>query len=144
MANFRLGKHGSILADTERYRDLCGWHFTPILWPYLVSAVVARQDQGEAAARSVVEEPLKQCDAGVWPYPIRRYVHGDLSAEELLSQAPDKGRQTESRAYIGLYLSAAGKREEALPYLRWVDEQGEKAFYEYTLARSELERLGGK
>jgi lipoprotein NlpI len=51
-------------------------------------------------------------------------------------------KKTEANAYIGLNLSLSGKGEEAVTYLQWVKENGNRKFVEYALALSELNRIG--
>jgi len=43
--------------------------------------------------------------------------------------------------YVGMDLSLAGKQDEALIYLQWVKENGNKNFVEYSLALSEIDRI---
>lgn len=42
---------------------------------------------------------------------------------------------------IGLALSLAGERQEALKHLQWVKDNGNKSFVEYPAALTELKRL---
>ena len=48
--------------------------------------------------------------------------------------------KTEAYAYIGLQLSITGRHTEAIPYLQWVKENGNRKFVEYPLALSEPDR----
>jgi lipoprotein NlpI len=59
----------------------------------------------------------------------------------LIALATDGDKKTEAQAYIGMDLSLAGKSDEALIYLRWVKDNGNKNFVEYTLALSEINRI---
>jgi tetratricopeptide (TPR) repeat protein len=83
----------------------------------------------------------KRLNANVWPYPIVGYLRKDISKAALLSIATDNDKMTEARAYIGLALSLAGERQEALKQLQWVKDNGNKSFVEYPAALAELKRL---
>ncbi len=81
-------------------------------------------------------------DSSQWPYPILRYLKGAITETQLIAASKYNDQLTESHAYVE-FLSAAGKREEALTHLRWVRDNGNKRFVEYPLALRELERLEG-
>lgn len=76
-----------------------------------------------------------------WPSAVFRYLAGQLSAKQLLSEAKDNDQLTEAQAYIGLDLLVQKKTKEAIPYLKWVKEHGNEAFNEYDLAVQELSKL---
>ena len=79
-----------------------------------------------------------------WPYPVFRYLKREITEEQLLALATDSDKLTEAHTYIGLDLSLDGKRQEALPHLDWVRENGNKNFVEYPLALAEIERIKAK
>jgi len=70
-----------------------------------------------------------------------KYFRHEITAEQLLKEANDVGRKTEAQTYIGVDLALSGKREEALPYLRWVVTNGDRTFSEYGLASVWLKKL---
>jgi hypothetical protein len=87
-----------------------------------------------------------------WPYPVIQYLRGEIAADKLLDIvvggmpsiiAIDNGKMIVARTYIGMQLSLSGRKDEALPHLRWVRDKGKKesAEYEYLLAISELSRI---
>ncbi len=49
---------------------------------------------------------------------------------------------TEAHAYTGMEQLISGHRDKALEHLRWVNENGNRTFIEYTLSRMELKRQG--
>ena len=67
-----------------------------------------------------------------------------VTADALLTLDDNPDKMTEARCYLGVDLSLSGRPQEALPHLRWVQENGNKDFLEYLLALSELHRLEGK
>ena len=110
----------------------------------MIGAITERKSKDEKAARAVITEALDKCDPALWPYPIVRQLDGKLSADELFKLSTDNEKMTESRAYLGLYLAASGKRDEGLTHLRWVKESGKKDIPEHAMAVAELEGLKSK
>lgn len=94
----------------------------------------------EAEARKLLETAAKNIDKTRWVAPAVEYFLGAMSADDLLKLATDNDKMTEARAYIGMNLLLSGKREEALPHLRWVVENGNKTFHEYLFVKATLER----
>ncbi len=139
--NLRRARGNHAAADALSYLNLNGWRETESLYMALVAYAGCKREGRTADAALILDKALANCDSTLWPYPVLRYLKGVLSAQELLSAAKDNDQLTEARAYLGLDLSAAGKREEALAHLRWVKENGNKRFIEYHLALAELERL---
>jgi hypothetical protein len=87
---------------------------------------------------------VTRCDTSAWPYPIIRFLRGEVSADALLAMADSTDKMTEARCYVGMDLSQSGRREEALPHFRWVQENGTQDSLEYFLVLSELRRIEGK
>lgn len=137
------GGHGeAAAADARKFLDLAGWRDERSQFMILVAHLGHRQAGREMEAREVLEAAAKRCDAGAWPYPIIRYMKGELSAEELLGVAEDNGKKTEVHTYVGMDLLLKGKGEEARKRFEWVREYGNKGYLEYPLAVAELGRAG--
>lgn len=136
------GKGGFAVANARSVLNLNGWKDTRAPYMALVVYLGQRQAQQNSNAGKTVEEALAHLDAGEWPYPVFKYLHKQITAQQLLDLATDNDKQTEAHAYVGLDLSLSGRREEALEHLRWVRDKGNKNFVEYPLALAELARLG--
>lgn len=100
-----------------------------------------RQAKRDADADRILEEASIKADTNRWPYPVIRYLRDEITTQELLTLATDGDKKTEAQAYVGMDLSLAGKQDEALIYLQWVKENGNKNFVEYSLALSEIDRI---
>jgi tetratricopeptide (TPR) repeat protein len=111
--------------------------------PYLaILAHCARRRQNPDEARRAAAEALNAEGEKGWPEPVLRYLHGDLSAEELLRAAgDDDDRQTEARAYVGVVLWVSGAAAKAREHFEWVRDHGNRDFVEYDLAVLLLHRL---
>ena len=92
-------------------------------------------------AAAILEEAREKSNSSSWPYSIIRYLHAELSDEELLQLAIDNDKKTEAHAYMGMDLLLKGKNEEARRHFQWVKDYGNKHFFEYPLAIEELKRL---
>ena len=96
----------------------------------------------EAANKLLATAPKSsECSDQNWVCGLLKYFRHEMSAEQLISNAKDNGQMTEAHTYIGLDLALGGRREEALPHLRWVVSNGEQNYTEYALAKHWLTTL---
>lgn len=141
--NLQLGRGNGAAFDAKAFIHLQGWRDDSA--PYLaLAAYFGYRQKGRAAdAAKILEEAAAKTDAAAtaWPRLIYKYLAAELTAEDLLKQATDNDKLTEAHTYIGLDLSLKGRREDALPHLRWVKENGNRGFVEYPLAVTEVERI---
>jgi tetratricopeptide (TPR) repeat protein len=133
--------HGQAATDARSYLDLRGWRDGQAQYMVLVGYFGYRYAQQNTDARKILDDALTQCDTTAWPYPIIRYLRREITAQDLLAAATDDNKKTEACTYLGLDLSLSGQRDAALPQLRWVKDNGNKVFVEYTFATAELGRL---
>ncbi|HEV2828532.1 MAG TPA: hypothetical protein VGW76_13115 [Pyrinomonadaceae bacterium] len=136
-----LARGENAAADAQKYLELSGGGNKSDVYMILAAHFGYRQAGQDVDAGRILEEGLTKANDKQWPYSVIRYLHREISAEDLLAPATDGDKKTEVEAYIGMDLSLAGKRDEALIYLRWVKENGNKNFVEYALAISEIKRL---
>lgn len=134
-------RRGEAAADARSYLNLRGWKEERAIYIVLIGYLGYRYGGQDEEARKLLEEAKTKCETSLWPYPIVRYLLNETSAQDLLQAAVDNDKRTEARTYIGIELSLAGKRDEALTHLKWVQEHGNKGFVESTLASNELARL---
>jgi tetratricopeptide (TPR) repeat protein len=98
-----------------------------------------RAVDGAAATRFLNDSARNLNDA--WPYPVVRFLRGEIGEPQLLKLADNRDKRTEARCYLGLDHAIKGRKSEALVHFRWVKEHGDTTFAEYTIAEAELERL---
>jgi lipoprotein NlpI len=132
---------GEAATDARAYLELKGWKDPRALYIVLIGYLGYRYGLKDEEGRKLLEEAKTQCDTSAWPYPILRYLTGELSIQALLNQATDNDKKTEAQTYIGINLSLSGKKDEAMTHLRWVKDNGVKGFIEYAFAAVELTRL---
>lgn len=82
-----------------------------------------------------------ECQDQNWVCRLFKYLRHEVTAQQLLAEANTNDKMTEARTYIGIDLALSGRRAEALPHLRWVIENGNKAFVEYHLAKAWIAKL---
>lgn len=84
---------------------------------------------------------LKGANPGLLSSGELLYLKNEISAERFFSTVQEKRALTFKGTIIGLNLSYAGRKEEALHYLRKVEREGDKHMDEYFLALGEIQRL---
>jgi lipoprotein NlpI len=136
------GRGREAAADARKFLDLVGWRDQSSQFMALIAHLGYRQAGMDLEARAILEEAAKKSDTGAWPYPVIRFMKGELGAEELLQMTDDTGKKTEAHAYAGMDLLLKGKSDEARKNFEWVREYGNKRYLEYPLALAELARLG--
>jgi len=138
-----IGGHGAeAAADARNFLKLYGWHDEASSYLAIIASLGWRENGGEQEAQAILDEAKKKLNPANWPYPVVRYLKGEISGEELLQLATDNDKRTEAHAYLGMDLLLKGRTDEARTHLEWVKEYGNKRFYEYPLAVEELKRLG--
>ena len=138
-----LGGHGeAAAADARQFLEVAGWRDEASPFMILIAHLGYRQAGLAAEAQKALQDAEKNCDTVAWPYPVIKYLKGEISSEELLREANDTGKKTEARTYIGMDLLLRGMGAEAREHFAWVKEYGSNRFLEHPLAVAELNRLG--
>ena len=127
--------------DERKVLELEGWRGEhsqyAVLWGYFGSRRAGKAE----AARRFLDEAAAKCDAAAWPYPVIRYLRGEIDQNALLAAASDTDKMTEARCYLGLDLALKGQATAAREHFLWVKEHGNPGFTEFTIALAELDRL---
>jgi len=140
-ANFYLGKSGAAASDAQSFLRAGGWRQRQSPYLALVGYYGSRQAGRTAEAEKLLSAAAQQLPLAQWPFPVFRYLRGEISGAELLKTAGNNDETTEAKTYLGLELSLSGKRAEALEQLQWVKEYGNRNFVEYPMAINEIKRL---
>lgn len=138
------GRGEAAAADARQFLEVAGWRDGSSPFMVLIAHLGYRQAGMAAEAQKVLLEAEKNCDTAAWPYPVIKYLKGEISSEELLRAADDTGKKTEAHTYIGMDLLLKGMSAEAREHFAWVKEYGNNRFLEHPLAIAELNRLGGR
>lgn len=138
---FVMGHPDIATADALMYCHQKGWTGAHSDYMALLAIMgYLKQKQNEEAA-NLAGQALQELNSKEWPFPVFRYLKGQLTETELLKKASGKGELTEAQAYIGLKFLYNNQSEQALPYLNWVGTQGEENYLEHLICLVELQRL---
>ncbi len=100
-----------------------------------IVAYLASKAQGQSnRAMAFVHLALNNASPNVWPYAALRYLGGQITEDELLYFAEDRGAQTEAHTYLAFDALLNDKQEKAQEHLDWIAEQGDDIYYEYYIA----------
>lgn len=136
--NYLYARHGSLAAtDALKFLQIAGWRAEHSQFMVLVGYFGYRLEHRERDSKKLLLDCSTKCDVTVWPYPIIRYLRGEIPQTTLMNSATDNDKLTEVHAYLGMYLSIGEQSTEALSHFKWVKENGNRDFSEYTLAESE-------
>jgi tetratricopeptide (TPR) repeat protein len=137
----RLARGSRAALDALTYLRRQGWQDDHSSYMALVAYFGLIQSKQIAPAAKTLQDASAKLTASEWPYPVIRYLQHLVTSQELLALATDNDQLTEAHAYIGLDLSLNGMRQDALPHLLWVRDNGNKTFVEYPLAIAEIRRI---
>ena len=137
-----LGRGGMAADDARSFLNVADWYRERSPYMVIVAVLGYQQSNREAEAAKTLEIAVKRCNQAEWPYPVIRYLHHEITAQDLLKLAADNDKMTEAQAYIGMSLLLAGQRDEAMKCFQWVKENGNKTFIEYRMVMTELARTG--
>ena len=132
--------------DAQTYLRLKGWRDVKSQYMVIAAYLGYRQARRNMDANKILDEAAARCNTSLWPYAIIRHLRRDLTAQDLLGLAGDSSSSSstkvaEAQAYIGINLALSDRRDEALPLLRWVKQNGDQKFTGYRVAVTELQRL---
>ena len=130
--------------DARKVLELEGWRGEysqyAVLWGYFGLRRAGNAD----TAKRFLDDAAARCDTTAWPYPVIRYLRGELDQTAMLAAASDNDKMTVARFYLGLDLALKGRYEEAREHYRWVKEHGNPRFFQFSHAWAELDKLAGK
>lgn len=92
-------------------------------------------------ARSLIEMASLYCDSEGLYYQIVRCLNSEITEVELIDRTLVRNWQTYFHCYLGLDYAFSEKPEEALEYLNWVKDYGERNSLEFNLSLKVLDLL---
>jgi len=141
---FYLGRGESAAQDAKAYLDYTNWS-GDLAQIMVITAVLGYRKAGlNTEADILLSQAPKRLEVVAWPFPVIRYLKGELSAQEVINLADNNDRMTEARVYLGIDLIRQGKEAEGIAHLQWVKENGNRRFVEYPMAVAELNRIEKK
>lgn len=137
-AHFIAGSDRAALDGMQAYLNAKGYQAPSSQFAVLLAVLAARRNEVEAPARLLLDECAKRCDVTAWPYPIVRLYRGELTAQDVLKAADTVDKQTEARTYIAIDAVNKGAGQKVIPDLQWVNDKGNRQFFEWVIAANEL------
>jgi len=97
-----------------------------------IVAYLALKALGDTArANAFLHLALNNANPNLWPFAALRYLAGQISEDDLLYQAEDRGAQTEAHTYLAFEALLRDQPEKAQEHLDWIAAQGDDSYYEY-------------
>ena len=88
----------------------------------------------------MLDEADAKADKSLWPYPVVKYLRGEIDEKALMDLATDNDKMTDARGYLGYDLLLKGKPAEAREHFLWTKDHGNRNYVAYALALAELDR----
>jgi tetratricopeptide (TPR) repeat protein len=127
--------------DAKAVLHLQGWRGNLSMYAVLMGHFAARRAGQGSQAKALLDEAAARCDTSAWPYPVVKYLRGEIDEAGLLAAAIDTDKMTVARCFLGLDALEKGRREVAEAHFRWVKEHGNPGFFAYAMSLAGLNRL---
>jgi len=144
IAYWGLGRPDWAAADAETHLTRFGWQGRNAQFAALLAHLGYREAGRGADAARILEDAVRYTGSADWPGPLVRYFRRETTAAAVWALADTIGKQTEAYTYLGIDFARSGRASDALSYLRWVQENGDRRLIAYGLALIELRRLEGR
>lgn len=106
---------------------------------------LALKESGDGVlAQEVLKQARDNLNPQAWPYPIFRYLSGQLSYQSLKNDTGDSAaRRVLMHTVVGLEYFCNGQIKESLEHLNWTHSQTDfKTWTEYELCEIALNKIG--
>jgi lipoprotein NlpI len=137
-------RRDGVVEASQRLLELKGWRGFHSTYVVIMGHLGALRSHQSGQAKTFLDDAAALCDRSAWPYPVVRYLRGEIDEAQVLAAANDNGKMTEAHFYLGLKLIQQKQEKAALPHLLWVTDNGDPSFLEYKVALIEVDRLTGK
>lgn len=124
--------------------ELAGWRDQLAGYATLMEYFWARNDGHRDQSSRLLDEAAQKCDPSAWPYPVIKYLRGEIGESTLMAAGNERDRMTDVRCFLGLKALREGKNDIAPEHFRWVVEYGNASSTQYAISLIELDRLEGK
>lgn len=138
--NTHLAKSAEVITDAHHYLDVQGCK-DPRGQNIILLGFFAYRELGKFdEATNFLKRTSTICDSSIWPYPVFKYILGELTANELLGQAKNEQQKADAQTFIiySHYQEPEGKSPEAIQELQKVVELNLRDSVSYVLAKKLL------
>ncbi len=137
-------RRDGVIDGAKRFLDRRGWREYHSTYVAIIGHLAALRSGQTSQAETFLNDAALLGNRSTWPYPVVKYLRGEIDEAKVLAAANDDGKMTEARCYLGLKLIQEKQEAAALAHLRWVAEHGDPGFLEYGVALAEIGRLTGR
>ena len=142
---FLIGRdRDKAVADARATIACAGWKDDAAIYATLIGGFGARRSHREDEAKRLLDDASRKCDTAAWPYPVVRFLRGEIDEPALLALGVDDEKRTEVHCFLGIDHALSGRAEKAREHLLWVKEHGSPCYIQYVVGLAELERLDSK
>lgn len=114
--------------DAQSFLTNVGWKAYQSPYSVIVGCLSYEMDHRDGEAKGLVATGLERLKND-WSYPCVQFLGGQITAEQLLTQAgTDNQKLTEAHTYIGLKAAIDGRKDDARTHLAWVRDYGYKPY----------------
>ena len=132
------------VADARATIGLAGWKDDAAIYATLIGVFAARRSNRDAEAKRLLDEASAHCDSSAWPYPVVRFLRGEIDEPALLALGVDDEKRTEIHCFLGVDHALSGRDDRARQHLLWVKEHGSPCYVQYVIGLAELDRLDAR
>ncbi len=137
---FAIHREGT-LAGVKTALGLADWRDELPIYVVILGHFAALREHQPDQAKAFLDEAAKRSDKSLWPYPVVKFLRGEIDEPTLLAAASDHDKLTEVRCFLGLAALQQGKVEDALAHFHWVKINGSPGLNQYAISLAELDRL---
>lgn len=95
-----LAKPAEVISDAHAYLDVEGCK-DPRGQAMIIVALFAFRELGKFEdGKNFLTNTSAQCKSDVWPYPVLRYLKGEITAEDMQTQARNEQQKADAQTFI--------------------------------------------
>jgi tetratricopeptide (TPR) repeat protein len=95
-----LAKPAEVISDAHGYLDVEGCK-DPRGQEVIIMALFAFRELGKFEdGKNFLTNTSAQCNTGVWPYPVLRYLKGEINAAQLETEAKNEQQKADAKTFI--------------------------------------------
>ncbi len=142
ITHFCLKKFTNAASDMNAWLERTFWNDntkTPLAT--VIGYVSMKRSQQDGAAKQLVDKFAEhQVEENGWTRSISALLAARITPQKLVSLTDKlpKKEKTRAQCYAALYFLSESKTQAAVPFLKWIKEQGDRKTDEYTISMCEL------
>lgn len=103
-----------MIDGAKRFLDRRGWREYHSTYVAIIGHLAALRSGQTSQAETFLNDAALLGNRSTWPYPVVKYLRGEIDEAKVLAAANDDGKMTEARCYLGLKLIQEKQEAAAL------------------------------